>query len=462
MKSVEEKIELRSEEFQEVLSNIPPWILRWGITVLASIIVILLVGSAFFKYPDVLSSQVVLTGSTPPAVIVAKVSGKLKELYVTDNQEVKTGDYLAVIENPAKTEDVLNLKSVMAGLIRHPIEQLDTWGWRVEPAMTETSESSLRYARNDTFIGVKPAMTLGPIQSFYSAFRTTLHEFSEYNRLQYYPQKIAMSKARKIQLEKQFNILINQQKLTEEQMNLVHNKFERDSILSVKGMISNEEFENSRNVYLQNLISYENVNSSVNSMQIQIGQLEESLFDASYQDIEIQNNLQTRLQTQLSQLQAEILNWELNYPLVAPIDGKITFTNYWVENQNISAGSAVFTIVPDGIQSMIGKAMLPVARSGKVKVGQKVNIRLQNFPENEYGILRGTVKNISLTPTEAGGMAFYSVEITLNNGLITTYKKELPYLSDMQGRADIITEDISLLERLIFPMKKILKEGMSN
>ena len=103
-------VELRSEEFQEILGSVPHWILRWGITTLAIIVVILLAGSAFFKYPDVLSSQVVLTGSTPPVVIVAKATGKLKELYVTDNQEVKTGTYLAVVDNPTKTEDVLYLK----------------------------------------------------------------------------------------------------------------------------------------------------------------------------------------------------------------------------------------------------------------------------------------------------------------------------------------------------------------
>ena len=80
--------------------------------------------------------------------------------------------------------------------------------------------------------------------------------------------------------------------------------------------------------------------------------------------------------------------------------------------------------------------------------------------EKQYAILRGTVKNISLTPTETGGIAYYSVEITLNDGLITTYKKELPYLSDMQGQADIITEDISFLERLILPVKKMLKENI--
>ena len=433
-----ENIELRSEEFQEILGSVPPWILRWGITALAIIVVILLVGSAFFKYPDVLSSQVVLTGSTPPAVIVSKTSGKLKELYVSDNQEVKTGTYLAVIENPAKTEDVMYLKSVMAGLTRHP--HLDQ------------GIAGLRYAT--------PAMTLGALQSSYSAFRTALHEYQEYNRLMYYSQKIEMTKERKIKYEKQYKILQNQQKLTEEQLSLAQSKFRRDSLLNVKGVLSAEDIENSRNSYLNSLMAYENITSSLNNMQIQIGQLEESLLDTGHQDIETLNNLQTRLQTQLSQLQTEILNWEMNYVLQTPIDGKITFTNFWVENQNVTAGSAVFTIVPDGTIPMIGKAQLPVARSGKVKVGQKVNIRLQNFPENEYGILRGTVKNISLTPTQNGGMAYYSVEITLNDGLITTYKKELPYISDMQGQADIITEDISFLERLVLPIKKILKESL--
>jgi len=85
---------------------------------------------------------------------------------------------------------------------------------------------------------------------------------------------------------------------------------------------------------------------------------------------------------------------------------------------------------------------------------------LQNFPENEYGILRGTVRHISLVPVQNGEAAYYSVEIALSNGLITTYKKELPYLSDMQGQADIITEDLSLLERLVLPIKKILKESV--
>ncbi|MDR0863468.1 MAG: biotin/lipoyl-binding protein [Candidatus Symbiothrix sp.] len=90
----ENKIELRSEEFQEVLGSVPSWILRWGITILAVVIVILLIGSAIIKYPDVIPAQVVLTSSTPPAAIVAHASGKIKQLYVRDNQEIKSGDYI--------------------------------------------------------------------------------------------------------------------------------------------------------------------------------------------------------------------------------------------------------------------------------------------------------------------------------------------------------------------------------
>ena len=38
-------IELRSEEVQEVMGQVPAWIVRWGITLLFLVVVTLLVGS---------------------------------------------------------------------------------------------------------------------------------------------------------------------------------------------------------------------------------------------------------------------------------------------------------------------------------------------------------------------------------------------------------------------------------
>jgi HlyD family secretion protein len=404
---------------------------------LAIAIVILLVGSALIRYPDIIPSQVVLTGAIPPAGVVAQSSGKLNELYVGDNQEVKAGDYLAVINNPARTEDVRALKSYLDG---------------AQDTITGVSLSPPLW-------GGGGGEVLGSLQSLYASYSTVLFDYREYKRLLYYSQKIEMTKERIVQYEKQYQSLLRQQLITEEQFLLTQKQFRRDSTLHIGGVISAEEMEKSKNAYLQSVLSGENMQSTLNNMRIQIAQLKESLLDTGQADIEKFNGLQTQLQSLVSQLKMEIQSWELAYVLKAPIAGKITFTNYWVVNQNVQAGEEIFTIIPDGNFQLIGKASLPLARSGKVKVGQKVNIRLENFPENEFGILRGVVQNISLVPSQSGESVYYTLEISLPDKLLTTYKKELPYLPNMQGQADIITDDISLLERFILPVKKILSEN---
>lgn len=52
------------------------------------------------------------------------------------------------------------------------------------------------------------------------------------------------------------------------------------------------------------------------------------------------------------------------------------------------------------------------------------------------------------------------VEIHLPEGLTTTYNKELPYHPEILAQADIITDDLSVLERLILPLKKIITESL--
>ena len=429
-----DKIELRSEEFQEVLGSIPHWILRWGISLIAVIVALLLAGSAVIKYPDIIPAQIVLTGSIPPAAVTARASGKLNQLFVQDNQVVGTGDYLAVIDNPAHTEDIVNLKNYLQNF---------------DPA--SHCESDSLPDKN---------LQVGALQTTYSTFYITLFNYMEYKRLLYFPQKIRMTEERIGQYEEQYRNLQRQQTLTKEQLSLAQKQYRRDLSLYSTKVISQEELEKSRNAYLQSKLSEENMRSTLNNMQIQIAQLKEQLLDAGQQDTETLNGLQTQLQSLITQLKTEIQSWELNYVLMSPIGGKISFTNYWISNQNVSAGETVFTIIPTEDIQVIGKASLPIARSGKVEAGQKVNIRLQNFPENEFGILRGTVSNISLVPVQTGETAYYAVEISLPDQLTTTYKKELPYLPNMQGQADIITENISLLERFILPIKKILSESI--
>ena len=59
------------------------------------------------------------------------------------------------------------------------------------------------------------------------------------------------------------------------------------------------------------------------------------------------------------------------------------------------------------------------------------------------------MKSISSIPVDNN----YVLIVELPEGLKTNYNINLKFSQEMQGTADIITDDVRLLERLIKPMK---------
>lgn len=424
-------IELRSEEFQEILEKAPAWIFRRGIMVAVCIVGVLFFGSALFKYPDTIATTMTLTGSNPPTLLIAKTSGKLHELYITDKEKVKVGSYLAVIENTARTTDVLALKD----FLRNFTVQVD---------------STPRFPNKE--------LQLGTMQSLYSTFYLTLFNYYEFLKLQYHTKKINFIQRQIGEYQTYVNIISDQLPIVQMQAKLQRNIFQRDSSLYSKGLISTESLENSQSKYMQSQLSVKDIESSIKNIRMQITQLSGSLLDIEQQYCEKKNDLENGIKTSVSQLLVEIEQWEQTYVFISPIDGRVAFTNYWTTNQNVTVGENIFTIIPCNSQEMIGKAKMPIARSGKVKLGQRVNIHFANFPDIEYGMVKGIVKNISaVSNIDAHTGDYYIVEIGMPYGLNTTYRKKLPFILGMQAQADIVTEDISLLERFFLPLKKIWK-----
>lgn len=102
--------------------------------------------------------------------------------------------------------------------------------------------------------------------------------------------------------------------------------------------------------------------------------------------------------------------------------------------------------------SIIGQLSVSNANIKKVKIGQKVIIRLNNFPYEEYGILKGEVQNISLIPDDKG---HYYISITLPNKLKTSYNKVLILDKELNGRVEIITENLRLIESFFYQIRKL-------
>ena len=138
--------------------------------------------------------------------------------------------------------------------------------------------------------------------------------------------------------------------------------------------------------------------------------------------------------------------------LVSPIDGITSFTKFWSANQSVLKDEPVINIVPVETGNFVGRITLKMQRSGKVKPGQQVNIKLSGYPYLEYGIVRGVVKSKSLVPS---GDA-YIIEIDLPNGLSTLYGMNLDFTQNMQGTAEIITDDTRLLQKIINPFRYLV------
>ena len=79
---------------------------------------------------------------------------------------------------------------------------------------------------------------------------------------------------------------------------------------------------------------------------------------------------------------------------------------------------------------------------------------MQNYPNYEFGVLKGTVSSISETSNKDG---FYTIDVSLSKELITSHNKEIEFKQEMRGAAEIITEDLRLIQRFFYQFNKITK-----
>jgi multidrug resistance efflux pump len=416
-------IELRSEEVQEILGKPPKWLIRYGIMLIFIIIAGLFIGSYFFKYPDILQATITVTTENLPAGVTAKTSGRLDTVFVSEKQEVIAGEMLACIENPARLSDVMALREALA----------------VEKAHSSAS------------------LSLGDLHPSYLSFQKALQDYLYFVEADYHNKKIAVIEKQMATSKAMLQKAYRQLSLNREQLKSAHKLFEIDSSLFQKKVLTQVEYENARAAYLQNRQSFESAQMGIDNQRMAILQAEQNIFDLRQQRVEQENTLRLALTTAKEQLQVQIKTWEQNYLLIAPCSGVATFTKYWQQNQNVSAGEVVVTVVPKEKTKIIGKILLPPQGAGKVKEGQTVNVKFDNFPYMEYGMIKVTISHISLVPIDLpDAKKAYVLEVVFPDKLCTTYGKELSFSQEMTGTAEIVTEDLRLLDKFINPIKAVM------
>lgn len=422
--------ELRSEEVQDILTKVPHWMIRWGTVLIFVIIFMLFFVSWFVKYPDVVNTEIVITTNIPPEKIVSKSSGRIEAILVKDKSVVAKNTTLAIIENTANYKDVFLLKSI------------------VETYNVNDSKKDFPFSR------LKNSQ-LGEIESAFAVFQKDYQAQELNENLQPFEIENKAQSSEKIQIKERLEILLQQKAINESELQLQKNEVSRFETLFNKGIVSTQEMEAKKLSYLQAEKNYKSLLSSISQLKSSLIDNTKSSQNSHVNSTKEEVNLGRNMAQSFYQLKKVIKDWELAYTLQSSVSGVVTFLQVWNENQTINVGDNVFSIIPDAKNGFIGKVKAPALNSGKIKVGQKVNIRLANFPDREFGVLRGTIKNISLVPDKDGNLL---LDVALPNGLETSYKKKIVFQQEMKGSAEIVTEDLRLIERILYQFKSIFEQ----
>jgi multidrug efflux pump subunit AcrA (membrane-fusion protein) len=420
-------LKIYSEEVRDILSDPPKAILRWGNTILLGFIFVLLILSYLIKYPDVIATQILITTNIPPEKLVTKVSGKIKTILVKDKSNIVENTALAVIENSANFSDVFKLKRI--------VDSIDI----------DKNPFPFNEFQNAQFGEIESAFAIFQKESLADGLNKNLQPFQVNGSAQSYEA---------IQLKERLNLLESQKSINQNEMALQKNDLDRNQSLFQKGIIAAQELEKHKLTYLQVERNYKSLLSNISSLKSSLIELNRNSKTNSINENKENVNLERNVFQAFYQLKKAIKDWELNYVLRSSIAGKVSFLQIWSENQFVSAGENVFSIIPSTQTGYIGKVKATALNSGKIKIGQDVNIRLSNFSDREFGMLLGKIKNISLTPDKEGNLL---IDVSLQNGLQTTYKKQITFQQEMSGSAEIITEDLRLLERILYQFRDIFR-----
>lgn len=419
---------LYSDPVREIMGNPPRKILRWGTSVMFSVFVLFFLFAWLIRYPDTIPAPVEITTTNPPVTLVTKITGNIKTIYVKEREKVKAGQLLAVMETTASMQEIELLK-----LIIDTIKKPERLSYQSLPSFSK----------------------LGELQGFYGIFLKNLSDLNSYNTNDFYGSKIASLTDEINGTQEYIDRLSVKEKWYSENQKLEAKKYERVSALFTVGAIAESDMELSLQSLNRINIDLQDVRLEHSLKSIEMSQKRQELKDNRIKRIEEREKFISILGESFMNLKAQINIWDNNYLLISPVEGTVSFTKFWSANQSVVKDEPVVNVVPLETGNFLGRINLKMQRSGKVKTGQLVNIKLSSYPYLQYGMVRGIVKSKSQVP--AGDA--YIIEIDLPNGLTTLYGEKLDFTQNMQGTAEIITENIRLLQKIVNPFRHLLSKN---
>jgi multidrug resistance efflux pump len=408
-----------SDDIQDIITTVPSWLLRWGITLFFGILVLIIGLSALIRYPDIVKAQLKINSPNSPKPIVSKISGKLVKLLVMENETVKAGQPLAYLESTANHNKVLTLLANLKDL---------------------QQKVSLNKPFNSQLFNQADNIQFGELQSAYQTF------FQEYLSYKSSVGNGFLVKKRAY-LQKDLNYLSNQQEqlnaektIQQKDFSLAGEEYEMHKKLTQQKVETSAELRQEESKYLAKKTTLLQTESSIITGD---NNYVAKQSEVSALDNQVQEEKAKFLQA-LNSLISTAEDWKSKYVLTASQSGKLSYSGIVQENQVLAPNQEVFYVNP-GDEEFFGEMAIAQGNMGKVKEGQQVLVKLKGYPFEEYGMIRGHIKYIADVPYK-DSVFMSKVDFKIKNS--SDLKKPIHLKQGMMADAEIVTQDATILQRL--------------
>ncbi len=410
----------RSGEVQEVLGTPPSWLVRYGTLMAFVVLVGMACLSVMVEYPDVVPGDITVFSSDPARKLFAAQNNYIDKVLVSNEDTVERGQILVVFQSNANFEDISHLEDLLLSI-------------------GELNDSVL--------LNLAPPkdLLLGELQpDIYEFFDKQNELRMQYTRLRERPS------------ERELRSRLRQ---TEQ---LLYSERSRKESLSVQLDLVKQRQSYSRNLFLRKEINYstlrqieeeiialeremQGLESSIRSRQFEIDNIKRQINGLQVVNRESLLAASGRLEESFVRLQNKVELWKKDYLLTSPIRGVVLFTNDNLSPQQyVASQTQLMDILPTVKTETVGRMMVDLRRSGQVKTGQRVVVKLSSFTFSEFGAVIGQVKWKGTVPNNDSIM----IEVGFPEGLITNRGKEIDPIRELKGEAKIITQDKKFVERI--------------
>ncbi len=410
----------RSDLVKEVLEAPPSWLVKWGSTWTLLVILMILAISWFVEYPDLIKGGVQITSQDMAKAVNAKKDGLLDEIYVNEGQMVKKNQRIGRVESLADAAEVEKLKVYL-----------------------------LDIQRGNTILNeLKEFNNLGEIQQDFQSFVQVFTSKSNFDPSGVESEKISIINRDLEEIEEMDENLQKQMANYNTDYNLAREEYTNQQKLNKKGLISANELRLAESKVIAKKQQIDQIVSSFNTNQLQKNQKRQEIL--SVQKGKVEQN--SAYKQEVNKLLQAIENWEKTHYLVASTDGKLMFLKNFQANQQLKNGEDLFYVLPN-TATAFGEMYVGQYNIGKIKVGQRVILKFDGYPYQEFGTMDAKIASISDIPIDS----VYKIKVLLPNDQLKSYNKNVKIKIGMTASGEIVTEDLRLIEKLFYEIRKYVK-----